>query len=127
MKGAKMKQQILDYLKERGGECAVHQMKIPGVRLRSLSSILQRLYVDGLLTRRSVFTPRGEGWSYSFVDSTGPCLRGEPDYVYYLRNLGRNNEHDSSGSDCGTADCDEAVAGDERELGARESDLQSVA
>ena len=122
-----MKQQILDYLKERGGECAVHQMKIPGVRLRSLSSILQRLYVDGLLTRRSVFTPRGEGWSYSFVDSSGPQLRGEPDYVYFLRNLGRNNEHDVSASDCGPDGCGEDAAGNERELGARESDLRSVA
>jgi len=33
--------------------------------------------------------PKGDMWAYVAVDTSGPYLRGEPDYCYHLRTLGK--------------------------------------
>ena len=86
-----MKETIVDLLSARG-EMATIEIKLPGVNRRTLSSCLIRMCDAGTLRRRSVDGPRGEMWVYSLVDPNGPYLRGEPDYAYYLRTLGKPNE-----------------------------------
>lgn len=93
-----MKELVLDIIRSRG-EMATIDIKIPNVNRRTLSSCLIRLHDAGVLRRRSVDGPRGEMWMYSIVDDAGPYLFGEPDYAYFLRNLGRNDERECVASD----------------------------
>jgi hypothetical protein len=93
-----MRELVLDIIRSRG-EMATIDIKMPNVNRRTLSSCLIRLCDAGVLRRRSVDGPRGEMWVYSIVDDTGPYLRGEPDYAYFLRTLGKPNESECVASD----------------------------
>jgi len=83
-----MNEQIIEMITSRG-ESMVKDLKIPGSDSRSLASALREMVRLGVLNRRLVETPRRAMWAYSLIDPTGPYLRGEPDYVYHLRTLGR--------------------------------------
>jgi len=83
--------EIVDFLRENG-ESTLLDMDFPGVDRRTLSSRLMRLYETRVIDRRMSITERGDFWAYSAVD--GPDrpyqYRNEPDPVYYLRNLPRD-------------------------------------
>jgi len=83
--------EIVDFLRENG-ESTLFDMHFPGVDRRTLSSRLMRLYETRVIDRRMSITERGDFWAYSAVD--GPDrpyqYRNEPDPVYYLRNLPRD-------------------------------------
>jgi len=83
--------EIVEFLRENG-ESTLFDMSFPGVDRRTLSSRLMRLYETRVIDRRMSITERGDFWAYSAVD--GPDrpyqYRNEPDPVYYLRNLPRD-------------------------------------
>ena len=83
--------EIIEFLRENG-ESTLFDMSFPGVDRRTLSSRLMRLYETRVIDRRMSITERGDFWAYSAVD--GPNrpyqYRNEPDPVYYLRNLPRD-------------------------------------
>ena len=83
--------EIVDFLRENG-ESTLLDMDFPGVNRRTLSSRLMRLYETRVIDRRIVLTNHGDFWAYSAVD--GPDrpfqYRNEPDPVYFLRNLPRD-------------------------------------
>jgi hypothetical protein len=89
-----MNELIIELITFRG-ESMVKDLKIPGSDSRSLTSALRQMVKSGVLNRRLVETPTRAMWAYSLIDPTGPYLRGEPDYVYHLRTLGRNDERES--------------------------------
>jgi DNA-binding HxlR family transcriptional regulator len=89
-----MNEQIIEIITSRG-ESLMRDIKIPGVNPQTLMNTLVRLVNSGKLNRRLIPAPRRPMWAYSLSQSTGPYLRNEPDYVYFLRNLGRNDEHHS--------------------------------
>lgn len=93
-----MRDQIIDILTSRG-ELMTSEIKIPGANPRTLSSNLIRMSAAGILNRRLVDTKKSQQWAYTVVVTTGPYLRNEPDYAYFLRNLGRNDEPASVASD----------------------------
>jgi hypothetical protein len=84
--------EIIDFLRENG-ESTLFDMDFPGVNRRTLSSRLMRLYETRVIDRRMLISERGDFWAYSAVD--GPNrpyqYRNEPDPVYFLRNLPREN------------------------------------
>jgi len=83
--------EIVEFLRENG-ESTLFDMSFPGVDRRTLSSRLMRLYETRVIDRRMSITERGDFWAYSAVD--GPDrpyqYRNEPDPVYFLRNLPRD-------------------------------------
>jgi hypothetical protein len=83
--------EIVEFLRENG-ESTLFDMSFPGVDRRTLSSRLMRLYETRVIDRRMSITERGDFWAYSAVD--GPNrpyqYRNEPDPVYFLRNLPRD-------------------------------------
>jgi len=83
--------EIIEFLRENG-ESTLFDMSFPGVDRRTLSSRLMRLYETRVIDRRMSITERGDFWAYSAVD--GPNrpyqYRNEPDPVYFLRNLPRD-------------------------------------
>jgi hypothetical protein len=83
--------EIIEFLRENG-ESTLFDMSFPGVDRRTLSSRLMRLYETRVIDRRMSITERGDFWAYSAVD--GPDrpyqYRNEPDPVYFLRNLPRD-------------------------------------
>ena len=83
--------EIVEFLRENG-ESTLFDMSFPGIDRRTLSSRLMRLYETRVIDRRMSITERGDFWAYSAVD--GPDrpfqYRNEPDPVYYLRNLPRD-------------------------------------
>jgi len=86
-----MKEEIIELLASRG-ELKTSQIKIPGANPRNIINTLIRMAQAGVLNRRLVDTPKSQQWAYTLIDTTGPYLRNEPDYVYYLRTLGRHDE-----------------------------------
>jgi hypothetical protein len=82
--------EIVDFLRENG-ESTLLDMDFPGVNRRTLSSRLMRLYETKVIDRRMVTTGHSDLWAYSAV--VGPDrpyqYRNEPDPVYFLRNLPR--------------------------------------
>jgi hypothetical protein len=86
-----MRELLMDIIRSRG-ETPTLDIKLPGVNRKTMSSLLVRMCDAGVLRRRAVDGPRGEQWAYSIIDDDGPYLRGEPDYAYYLRTLGRHDE-----------------------------------
>ena len=89
-----MKDQIIELLTSRG-ELKTSDIKIPGANSKTLSSNLIRMTAAGILNRRLVETPKSQQWAYTLIRTDTPYLRNEPDYAYYLRTLGRNDEHQS--------------------------------
>ena len=94
-----MRDQIIEILTSRG-ELKTCDIKIPGANSRTLSSNLIRMTAAGILSRRLVDTKKSQQWAYTLIKTEGPYLRNEPDYAYFLRNLGRNDERESIASDC---------------------------
>jgi hypothetical protein len=86
-----MNEQIIELITSRG-ESMVKDLKIPGSDSRSVASALRQMVKLGALNRRLVQTPRRAMWAYSLINPEGPYLRGEPDYAYYLRTLGKRDE-----------------------------------
>jgi hypothetical protein len=82
--------EIINFLRENG-ESTLLDMDFPGVNRRTLSSRLMRLYETKVIDRRMVTTGHSDLWAYSAV--VGPDrpfqYRNEPDPVYFLRNLPR--------------------------------------
>lgn len=93
-----MKDQIIEMLTSRG-ELKTCDINIPQANPRTLSSNLIRMTQAGILSRRLVDTRKGQQWAYTVINKTGPYLLNEPDFAYFLRNLGRNNESASVASD----------------------------
>jgi hypothetical protein len=89
-----MNEQIIEIITSRG-ESLMRDIKVPGANPQTLMSALARMVSSGQLNRRLVPAPKRGMWAYSLSHSTGPYLRNEPDYVYFLRNLGRSDEHHS--------------------------------
>ena len=89
-----MKEEIIELLASRG-ELKTSQIKIPGANPRNIINTLIRMAQAGVLNRRLVDTPKSQQWAYTLIDTTGPYLRNEPDYVYYLRTLGKRDECES--------------------------------
>jgi hypothetical protein len=94
-----MRELVIDIIRSRG-ETPSMDIKLPGVNRKTLCSLLARMCEIGILSRRTVEGPRGDQWTYRIVDDDGPYLRGEPDYAYFLRNLGKPNESECVASDC---------------------------
>jgi hypothetical protein len=94
-----MRDQIIEILSSRG-ELKTCDIKILGANPRSLSSALLRMTAAGVVNRRLVDTKKSQQWAYTLIRTDTPYLRNEPDYVYFLRNLGRNDESASIASDC---------------------------
>jgi len=86
-----MRELVIDIIRSRG-ETPMSDIKLTGVNRKTLGGLLVRMCESGVLRRRSIPSPRGEQWAYSIIDSDGPYLRGEPDYAYFLRNLGKTND-----------------------------------
>jgi hypothetical protein len=82
-----MRDEIIAALRS-SGELMFHQIKVSGNR-RVLGNLMTRMCAEGQLHRRMVVGPKGDTWAYIAVDTSGPYLRGEPDYCYHLRTLGR--------------------------------------
>jgi hypothetical protein len=70
------------------GELTLPQIKVTGNR-RALVNLMTKMCAEGQLHRRMVSGPKGDMWAYIAVDTSGPYLRGEPDYCYHLRTLGK--------------------------------------
>jgi hypothetical protein len=70
------------------GELMFPQIKVAGNR-KALGVLMTKMCEEGHLHRRMVTGPKGDVWAYIAVDTSGPYLRGEPDYCYYLRTLGK--------------------------------------
>ena len=87
-----MKDEIIQFLLDNG-EKTVPQMRFPHLTRATLNGKLRNLFEKGAIDRRMVTTSRGDIWSYFAV--TGPDrlhqFRNEPDSVYFLRNLPREN------------------------------------
>ena len=83
--------EIVDFLR-KNGESTLLDMEFPGVNRRTLSSRLMRLYETKVIDRRMISTGHSDLWAYSAV--VGPDrpfqYRNEPDPVYFLRNLPRD-------------------------------------
>ena len=94
-----MRELLMDIIRSRG-ETPTLDIKLPGVNRKTMSSMLVRMCDAGVLRRRAVDGPRGEQWAYSIIDDDGPYLRGEPDYAYFLRTLGKPNESECVASNC---------------------------
>ena len=87
-----MKDEIIQFLLDNG-EKTVPQMRFPHLTRATLNGKLRNLFEKGAIDRRMVTTSKGDIWSYFAV--TGPDrlhqFRNEPDSVYFLRNLPREN------------------------------------
>ena len=87
-----MTSEIVQFLLENG-EKTVPQMRFPNLTRSSLNGKLRHLFEKGAIDRRMVTTSKGDIWSYFAV--TGPDrphqFRNEPDSVYFLRNLPKEN------------------------------------
>jgi hypothetical protein len=79
---------ILEFLRKKGETCT-RDINLPEVHRGTLISKLSRMFTTGQLNRRQVQTSRGPMWAYSANIEDSKFLFGEPDYVYYLRNIGR--------------------------------------
>jgi hypothetical protein len=93
-----MRELVIDIIRSRG-ETPLSDIKLTGVNRKTLGGLLTRMCESGVLRRRAIPSPRGEQWAYSIIDSDGPYLRGEPDYAYFLRNLGKINDAECVASD----------------------------
>jgi hypothetical protein len=82
---------ILEFLRKNGETCTTN-INLPDVKRSTLISKLSRMFTVGKLNRRLLPTPRGPMWAYSANVEDPKFLFGEPDYVYYLRNLGGGSE-----------------------------------
>jgi hypothetical protein len=83
-----MRDKVIEALKG-SGELTLPQIKVPGNR-KALVSLMTKMCAEGHLHRRMVSGPKGDTWAYIAVDTSGPYLRGEPDYCYHLRTLGKD-------------------------------------
>jgi hypothetical protein len=87
-----MTNEIVQFLLENG-EKTVPQMRFPHLTRPTLNGKLRHLFEKGSIDRRMVTTSKGDIWSYFAV--TGPDrphqFRNEPDSVYFLRNLPKEN------------------------------------
>ena len=87
-----MRDEIVQLLLDHG-EKTVPQMPFPHYTRKELNSAVIKLFNKGTLDRRMVSTLRGDLWSYFAV--TGPerlhQFKNEPDPVYFLRNLPRED------------------------------------
>jgi hypothetical protein len=81
-----MRDEVIEALRG-AGELTLSQIKVSGDR-RALNKLMPKMCAEGHLHRRMVSGSKGDMWAYVAVDTTGPYLRGEPDYCYYLRTLG---------------------------------------
>jgi hypothetical protein len=82
-----MRDEIVEALRH-AGELTLPQIKVSGNR-RALVNVMTKMCLEGHLHRRMVVGPKGDTWAYIAVDTSGPYLRGEPDYCYHLRTLGK--------------------------------------
>jgi hypothetical protein len=107
-----MKQEIIDYLTQHG-EQVTSKIHLSQFKRENLVSCMMRMAAKGILERRPSIENGKHIWMYSVVDKKGSYRFGEPDYAYFLRNLGRNNERESVASHCGDLDCSQETAGDQ--------------
>jgi len=82
-----MRDEVVQALRN-AGELTLPQIKVTGNR-RALVNLMTKMCAEGQLHRRMVSGPKGDMWAYIAVDTSGPYLRGEPDYCYHLRTLGK--------------------------------------
>jgi predicted transcriptional regulator len=84
--------EIVKFLLENG-EKTVPEMRFPHLTRPTLNGKLRNLFEKGAIDRRMVTTSRGDIWSYFAI--TGPNrvhqFKNEPDPVYFLRNLPKEN------------------------------------
>jgi hypothetical protein len=83
-----MRDEVIEALRG-AGELTLPQIKVAGNR-RALVNLMTKMCEEGHLHRRMVSGPKGDVWAYVAVDKSGPYLRGEPDYCYHLRTLGKD-------------------------------------
>ena len=83
-----MRDEVVEALRN-AGELTLPQIKVTGNR-RALVNLMTKMCAEGQLHRRMVSGPKGDMWAYIAVDTSGPYLRGEPDYCYHLRTLGKD-------------------------------------
>jgi len=107
-----MKQEIIDYLTGHG-EQVTSRIDLPQFNRVNLVSCLTRMAIKGVLERRPTLENGRHIWMYSVAEKKGPYQYGEPDYAYFLRNLGRNDEREGFAGDCGDLDCSQETAGDQ--------------
>jgi len=87
-----MSNEVIEFLMAHG-ECTMPEMPFPRLNRRTLIGQLSRMYEKGVIDRRMLTTSKGELWAYTAIQ--GPDrpyqYRNEPDPVYFLRNLPREN------------------------------------
>jgi hypothetical protein len=87
-----MTNEIVQFLLENG-EKTVPQMRFPHLTRPTLNGKLRHLFEKGSIDRRMVTTSKGDIWSYFAI--VGPerphQFKNEPDSVYFLRNLPKEN------------------------------------
>jgi len=87
-----MRDEIIQFLLEHG-EKTIPQMPFPHYTRKELNSAMIKLFQKGTLDRRMVSTPKGDIWSYIAINGPNRLhqFRNEPDTVYFLRNLPKEN------------------------------------
>ena len=87
-----MREEIVKFLLENG-ETTIPQMKFKDITRPQLNNMIIKMFHKGLVDRRLVTTSKSDLWAYFAV--TPPehpnQFRNEPDVVYFLRNLPRED------------------------------------
>jgi predicted transcriptional regulator len=85
-----MRDEILKFLAENG-EKTIPQMSIKNISRSQLNNALVKMFQKGLVDRRLVMTPKSDMWAYTIIHKVDRPhqFKNEPDVVYFLRNLPR--------------------------------------
>ena len=87
-----MTDEIVQFLIQNG-ERTTPEMTFPQITRASLNSRLRHLFEQGKVDRRMVTTNRGDMWAYTAIykPNRPHQFKNEPDPVYFLRNLPKEN------------------------------------
>jgi hypothetical protein len=85
-----MSDEIVEFLIQNG-EKTTPEMDFPHLSRMTLNGKLRNLFDRGKIDRRMVTTHRGDMWAYTAIykPDRPNQFRNEPDPVYFLRNLPR--------------------------------------
>jgi predicted transcriptional regulator len=85
-----MNDEIVEFLTQNG-EKTTPEMAFPHLTRATLNGKLRNLFERGKIDRRMVTTHRGDMWAYTAIykPNRPNQFKNEPDVVYFLRNLPR--------------------------------------
>jgi hypothetical protein len=87
-----MREEIVKFLLENG-ETTIPQMKFKNITRPQLNNMIIKMFQKGLVDRRLVMTSRSDMWAYYAIKPPEHPyqFKNEPEVVYFLRNLPREN------------------------------------